>query len=171
MPAFAGGVDAAGLLDLLKERHLKLTCAESFTGGLFAAGLAGIVGASDAFVGGVVSYTDDVKADILGVDRGTLKEKGAVSEEVAREMAEGARRRLRADVAVSFTGFAGPNVPEGVPASQAGLFFVGVATARGTRVERFHVKGEPPERIREATRERGVKEGLRLVAEAIREGR
>jgi nicotinamide-nucleotide amidase len=96
------------VLELCRERGLKLATAESCTGGLVAARLTAIPGSSDVFVGAVVAYADEVKARELGVSDEILERNGAVSPEAAAAMAAGARERLGADVAVSVTGIAGP---------------------------------------------------------------
>jgi nicotinamide-nucleotide amidase len=96
------------VLSLAGARGLRLATAESCTGGMVAARLTGIPGSSASFVGGVVAYADDVKRAELDVPAELLAEHGAVSPEVATAMAEGARARLRADVAVAVTGVAGP---------------------------------------------------------------
>jgi nicotinamide-nucleotide amidase len=96
------------VLDACRERGLKLATAESCTGGLVAARLTSVPGSSDVFVGGVVAYADEVKAQELGVPADVLERHGAVSAETAAAMAEGARARLGAEVAVSVTGVAGP---------------------------------------------------------------
>ncbi len=115
-------------LRLLTERGLTFTAAESCTGGLIAKRITDLPGASRVFMGGVVSYTNEVKAGVLGVPRALLEEYGAVSEPVAAAMAEGARRVCGADIAVSVTGCAGPDPDErGTP---VGTGFVGFA-ARG----------------------------------------
>lgn len=96
------------VLSLATARSLRLATAESCTGGMVAARLTGIPGSSAAFVGGIVAYGDDVKRNELGVSEELLAEYGAVSAEVAEAMAEGARARLGADMAVAVTGVAGP---------------------------------------------------------------
>lgn len=96
------------VLDLARERGLTLATAESCTGGLVAGRLTSVAGASEAFLGAVVAYANEIKQSALGVGEETLIEYGAVSPEAAREMAQGARRALGADVAVSVTGIAGP---------------------------------------------------------------
>jgi nicotinamide-nucleotide amidase len=106
------GVDVSGLPEVainhLRERGQTMATAESCTGGLVSARLTDVPGASDAFVGGVVSYSNDVKERQLGVPLDVLIEHGAVSQEVARAMAAGARDRLAADWGIGITGIAGP---------------------------------------------------------------
>ena len=95
-------------LDQAREVGLLIATAESCTGGLLAAALTAVPGASTVFERGFVTYSNQAKMDMLGVSGQTLRDFGAVSEQTAREMAEGALRRSRADVAVSITGIAGP---------------------------------------------------------------
>ena len=99
---------AALVLDLLRARGFTLATAESCTGGLVAARLTDVPGASDVFLGSVVAYSNEVKAAQLGVPEDVLAAHGAVSEQAAAAMAHGARARLGADVAVAVTGVAGP---------------------------------------------------------------
>jgi nicotinamide-nucleotide amidase len=114
----------------LRERRATITTAESVTGGLVARMLCEVPGASEVFRGGLVTYSDAWKRDALGVPAALLEEHGAVSEAVARAMAEGARRRSGADLAVATTGVAGPGPDDrGVP---AGTVHVAVASAART---------------------------------------
>lgn len=99
---------AAVLLELLKKHKLMLATAESCTGGLIAAALTEVAGSSAVVDRGFVTYTNEAKADMLGVDSALIDRVGAVSEEVAIAMAEGALKNSRAQVAVSCTGIAGP---------------------------------------------------------------
>lgn len=142
-------------LRALKIARWTLATAESLTGGLVAARITRVPGSGDAFLGGVVTYHDDAKVELLGVDRKLLREKGAVSREVARQMAEGARERLGADVAVSLTGFAGPDVP---PGGEMGLVYVGVASWQG--VEVHEMRFGP---TRDDVREQAVEAALGFV--------
>ena len=128
------GVDVSSLEEvcfhLLKEKGLTLATAESCTGGRVAERITALPGASAVYRGGVVSYWTSVKADVLGVPADTLDAHGAVSEETARAMAEGARRITGADIAMSVTGVAGPDPDErGVP---VGIVYIGLATPDGT---------------------------------------
>jgi PncC family amidohydrolase len=116
------------------ERRRTVATAESCTGGLLAHVLTEIAGSSAYFLGGIVSYADDVKVGALGVPADVLAMHGAVSEPVAAAMAEGARARLGADLAASVTGIAGPG--GGTPGKPVGLTFVAVADADGTTVLR-----------------------------------
>ena len=128
------GVDVSSLEEtcfrLLKEKGLTLATAESCTGGRVAERITALPGVSAVYRGGVVSYWTSVKADVLGVPQETLDAHGAVSEETARAMAEGARRITGADIAVSVTGVAGPESDErGVP---VGIVYIGLAAPDGT---------------------------------------
>ena len=96
------------LIEAATRKRLTIASAESCTGGLIAACLTEISGASNVFARGIVTYADDAKIELLGVPGGLIDKVGAVSEEVARAMAEGALERAGADLAISVTGIAGP---------------------------------------------------------------
>lgn len=125
--------------DLLKARGLTLAVAESCTGGLIGNRITNIAGSSDYFRGGCIAYSNEIKIAQLGVDPETLAKHGAVSEPVARQMAEGARRAYNADIALATTGIAGPT--GGTPAKPVGLVFIAVADARGTVVREIRTGG------------------------------
>jgi len=110
-----GFSDAAALLERAIARGVMITCAESCTGGMVAAALTDLPGSSAMFDRGFVTYTNDAKIDLLGVSSETLDQFGAVSEEVAREMAQGALAHSKAAIAVSITGIAGPGGSEHKP--------------------------------------------------------
>jgi len=114
--------------------------AESCTGGLVAAALTSVPGSSGYFLGGVVSYADAAKRDLLDVDPAVLAAHGAVSAQVARAMAEGARARFGASVAASVTGIAGPD--GGSTEKPVGLTYIGVADDAGADVRRFVWSGD-----------------------------
>src|SRR6185295_6013446 len=115
---------------LLRERKLSFGTAESCTGGLVAELVTEHAGASDFFKGAIVSYANSAKADLLGVDPALIAKHGAVSTEVARAMAEGARRALDVDIALALTGIAGPG--GATPDKPVGLVHLAVATAGET---------------------------------------
>lgn len=140
--------DAAGLLvRRLAGRGLTLATAESLTGGGLGAWITGVPGSSAVFRGGVIGYASDVKVSLLGVPESVVAGDGVVSEACAEAMAQGVRRLLGSDLAVSTTGVAGPESQEGKP---VGLVFVGLADAAGTVVRRLDLSGDREE-IRRAT--------------------
>jgi nicotinamide-nucleotide amidase len=144
------------VLSLAEARGLRLATAESCTGGMVAARLTGIPGSSASFVGGVVSYADDVKRAELDVPEELLVEHGAVSAEVAKAMAEGARRRLGADVSVAVTGVAGPD--GGTPEKPVGRVYLHAAGPDGSLARMLDLPGE-----REQIRVRATVTALHLL--------
>ena len=106
---------AAEIIGLLTARGQTAAVAESLTGGLLAAALTSVPGASAAFRGAVVAYATDVKATLLGVSAGLLERRGAVHPDVAAEMAAGVRRRMNATIGAATTGVAGPDPSDGKP--------------------------------------------------------
>ncbi len=135
------GVDVpsleAAVFALLKEKGLTLGTAESCTGGLVAKRMTDLAGVSSVFRGGVVSYATEVKHTVLGVDQALLDQYGAVSEPVAKAMAQGARKALGCDLAISTTGVAGPDPDE--RGNPVGLVFIGLATPDGAWVRKAHL--------------------------------
>jgi nicotinamide-nucleotide amidase len=150
------------VVGLLRERGLTLATAESCTGGLVAARLTDIPGVSSVFVGSVVAYADEVKAEALGVPQATLDEFGAVSAETAAAMAEGARTRLGADVAVSVTGVAGPD--GGTAEKPVGLVFVHAAGPMGEKTLRLDLPGD-----RNTVRTRAAVAALHVIRRLVTE--
>jgi PncC family amidohydrolase len=124
----------AVVVGLLARRGKTLALAESCTGGYIANRITNVPGASKIFPGGIVAYSNTVKQKFLGVRAGTLARHGAVSEAVAREMAEGARKKFGADFAIAVTGIAGPG--GGTKAKPVGTVFMALTDAFGTIVER-----------------------------------
>ncbi|MFE0645246.1 CinA family protein [Streptomyces sp. NPDC058877] len=146
--------EAARVLALLVERHQTLAAAESLTGGLVAAELTGVPGASASFKGSVTAYATALKHQLLGVDAGLLAERGAVDPEVALQMAAGVRDRLGADWGISTTGVAGPAAQDGQP---VGTVYVAVAGPAGTgartgKVVSLRLNGDRTEIRRESVR-------------------
>jgi nicotinamide-nucleotide amidase len=128
------------VLELLAERGRSVAVAESLTGGLVAAALTGVAGASRSFRGSVTAYATDVKRDVLGVDGDLLAERGAVDPDVACRMAAGVRRLLGADWGIATTGVAGPDRQDGQP---VGTVFVAAAGPDGAEpvARRLHAQG------------------------------
>jgi len=152
-------VSAAVVREFL-ARNLTLGTAESLTGGMIAAAVAGVSGASAVLMGGVVSYDSRVKHEVLGVEQSVIDTIGVVSEPCARQMAEGARRVLKVDVAVSATGIAGPT--GGTPETPVGTVFIGVSSAKGVRVDECHFAGD-----RQSVREQSAAHALEMALSVI----
>ncbi len=145
----------AMVLDLCRRRSWTLATAESCTGGLVAARLTDVAGASDVFLGGVVAYANEVKSCALGVPEAVLATHGAVSAETAAAMARGVRERLGADVGIAVTGVAGPG--GGTPEKPVGLVFFHASCPGGELASRFELPG-----AREWIRTRGAVAALHL---------
>jgi nicotinamide-nucleotide amidase len=154
----------AHVLALLRARGLTMATAESCTGGMVAARLTGVAGASGEFVGGVVAYSNEVKVSELGVSKELLEQYGAVSPEVAAAMAQGARERLGADVAVSVTGIAGPD--GGTPEKPVGLVYLHVEGPDGGHGREFSFPGD-----RASIRARSAVGALHLVRRLLTQSR
>jgi nicotinamide-nucleotide amidase len=153
---------AEALLALARSRGAKIATAESCTGGLIAGAITDIAGSSDIFDRGFVTYSNAAKTDMLGVRPATLEQVGAVSEQVAREMADGALARSAADLAVSVTGIAGPGGSEHKP---EGRVCFGLAKqGRGTRTETIDFGPLGRAEVRRAT----VIHALHLLVQALR---
>ena len=136
----------------------RLATAESLTGGGIGSAITSVSGASKVYAGGIISYTNEVKHRVLGVPMELLDTLGAVSGPVAQAMAEGARRVLDADVAVSVTGLAGPDGDEfGHP---VGTVFIGYADGQTAFAREYHFDGE-----REQVREQTIQAALDLILE------
>ncbi|SEW18194.1 nicotinamide-nucleotide amidase [Aliiroseovarius sediminilitoris] len=125
-------VSASDLLDLCRTKGLIIATAESCTGGMVGAWLTEVAGSSDVFDRGFITYSNAAKHEMLGVNQSTLEAYGAVSEQVAHEMAQGARDRSQADLAVSITGIAGPGGSEHKP---EGRVCFGIATPSTCKTE------------------------------------
>jgi nicotinamide-nucleotide amidase len=152
---------ARGLLAALEGRGMTLATAESCTGGLIAAALTAIPGSSAVVTRGYVTYSNEAKREMLGVPAGLFDAVGAVSEEVARAMAEGALRVSGADMALSCTGIAGPG--GATPNKPVGLVYIGCATPAGpARVSRRVFPGD-----RAAVRAATVAEAFALARAAL----
>ena len=151
---------SAEVVRIFLEKGLTLGTAESLTGGMISASIASVSGASAVLMGGVGSYDARVKHEVLGVEQAVIDSVGVVSEPCARQMADGARRVLKTDVAVSATGIAGPT--GGTPETPVGTVFIGVSSAAGTRVDECHFTGD-----RQSVREQSAEYALTMALRAI----
>jgi len=124
---------------LLKEKKLTISTAESCTGGLLAHMLTNVPGSSEYYKGGVVAYSNEAKICMLHVRRATIEKYGAVSEQTAYEMADGAKREFDTDFAISTTGVAGPTGSEKKP---VGLVYIGFANPYGIEVREYKFEGD-----------------------------
>lgn len=150
---------AEKLVERLKARGLTCATAESCTGGGVGFAITSVAGSSEVFAGGVISYSNEVKREVLGVSAATLAAVGAVSGEVAAQMADGARRLLKTDLAVSLTGIAGPD--GGTAEKPVGLVWFGLSTPTDTHTERMVFTGD-----RAAVRAQAIDHALGLLTAA-----
>ena len=150
--------EAVQVIRLLTAQGKTLATAESCTGGLLGKLLTDVPGASAVYLGVVISYAYSVKEKILGVDKALLEEKGAVCEEVALQMAQGARQRLGVDFALSTTGNAGPGADEKNP--NVGEIYVALSYQGGKQCKKLILHGN-----REENRLEACKAAMRLLLE------
>ena len=152
--------DPALILQLARDRGLMIATAESCTGGLIAGRLTDVAGSSDVVDRGFVTYSNAAKIQMLGIRPATLEAHGAVSEEIAAEMAQGAFERSDAGLTVSVTGIAGPGGSEFKP---EGRVCFGITTAEGTRTETVEFGAIGRDKVRAAT----VEHALHLLKNAL----
>lgn len=146
------------VVELLRERQLKLTAAESLTGGMFQSTICSVPGASNVFNGGFVTYAASVKENLLDIPATLINQYGVVSSETAAAMSEGCRKKLNADIGIGFTGVAGPDSLEGQP---AGTVWIGLAIkGRPTITRQLHLA---PYIGRQAIRILSVQYGLQMI--------
>ena len=148
------------VFERLDASGMTIAVAESCTGGLIAHRLTNVPGVSACFLGGIVAYSNEAKVGLLGVTRADLDAHGAVSELVARQMAEGVRERFGADIGVGVTGIAGPG--GATPGKPVGLVYVAVSSGAETTVRRHEFPGP-----REAVKAQSADEALSMVLERI----
>jgi len=154
---------AAVVLEQCRAGGLRLAVAESCTGGLLGERITNIPGSSDVFVGGVIAYHDEVKREILGVRPEDIARYGAVSEQVALQMAAGVRARLGAEVGIAITGVAGPG--GGTPEKPVGLVWISVGVGSEPKARRFQLIGDRPE-----IRQRAAQAALEMLRRALSKG-
>ena len=141
---------------MLRERGQTVAVAESCTGGLLGSYFTSVAGSSDVFLGGVITYSNQAKYELLGVPQQDLDTYGAVSEPVARAMARGASEKLYSTWALSTTGIAGPG--GGTPEKPVGMVFVGLSGPKGNFAKQLDIRG-----TREIVRERTVSVALDIL--------
>ena len=151
---------AEAVVKLLKEKKMTVTTVESCTGGLMSATLVDVSGASEVFYQGVVTYANEAKVRLVGVNENTLAAFGAVSEETAREMAEGGAKTANADVCLSVTGIAGPG--GGTKEKPVGLVYIGCYFNGTTAVEKNIFSGN-----RREVREQSVEAAFKLLLKCL----
>lgn len=150
---------AVKLVDLLLERSMTLSTAESCTGGLLASEITSVPGVSAVYAGGFVTYAIQEKHRMLGVPKKTLKELGAISKKTAKQMAAGAAKKTGTDVAISITGNAGPDASEGKP---VGLVYIGICIDGKAAGHKFQFEGD-----RQQIREQAAEAALKLCMEKL----
>ena len=151
---------AEEVVKLLKEKKMTVTTVESCTGGLLSGTLVDVAGVSDVFNQGFVTYANEAKHSLVGVKQETLDSYGAVSEETAREMAEGGAKAAKADACLSVTGIAGPD--GGTAEKPVGLVYIGCHVNGNTVVERNVFSG-----TRREVREQSVLAALKLLKKQL----
>jgi len=154
---------------LLRERGLTIAIAESSTGGLISHLITNVPGSSSYFKGTVVAYDNEVKIKILGVKRETLEKHKSVSYQTVEEMAQGVREALDADIGLSETGVAGP--ASGSSGKRAGLFYIGLSSRHGNRVQEHIFHGERLENKKSAAEAAlAMMKGYLLELKGLEEG-
>lgn len=144
----AGLAQEAG--DLLRRGGLTLGVVESASGGLLSHLITGVPGCSDYYKGSIISYSNEVKTGLVGVKGNTIAGYGVVSEQVAREMAQGGREVLSVDICLADTGIAGPG--GAVPGKPVGLFYIGLADESGVYSRKHNFSGDREQNKLEAAR-------------------
>lgn len=148
------------VVSILRKKELTLTTAESCTAGMLASRIVNVPGASEVLSQGLITYSNKAKRNLLGVKKETLKNYGAVSEQCAKEMAKGAAKLAKSDVAISITGIAGPD--GGTEEKPVGLVYIGCYYQGSVVVEKYNFKGN-----RQKNREYSVAKALDLLRRCI----
>ncbi len=134
--------------DLLRQKGLTLGLVESATGGLISHRITNVPGSSDYYKGSVTAYSNEVKSEVVGVKAETINQYGAVSSQVAEEMAQGGRKLLAADICLADTGIAGPS--GATPGKPVGLFYIGLSHGAGTYSRKHNFQGDREQNKRSA---------------------
>jgi len=146
--------------DLLRRKGMTLGVVESATGGLISHRITNVPGSSDYFKGSVTAYSDEIKARVVGVKQESLDRHGAVSAQVAEEMAEGGRKLLAVDICVADTGVAGPG--GATPAKPVGLFFLGLSHGGKAKSRQHNFSGN-----RERNKQEAAEAALKWLKEYL----
>ena len=149
------------LHDLCAENNISIATAESCTAGLLASEISSISGASSFFKGGIISYQNDVKVNILGVSQSVIREKTEVCSEVVEQMAESVRNKLLADFSIATSGYAGPK--GGTELNPIGTVFFAISSSEKTFSKRFVFLGD-----RESVIKQGVISGVTFLIEELK---
>ena len=161
------GVDCenieTALVRLFAEKGLTVASTESCTGGMIGQRITAVPGASAVYMGGFVTYTNDIKIRLVGVNPATIDAHTEVSHETAAEMAAGARERTGADVGLSTTGYAGPG--GGTEENPVGTVYIGIATQSGVETHKLYYRQKSRNYIREAAASRVMREAVRRILE------
>lgn len=152
-------------VNALREKKMTIATAESCTGGLVSAKITSVSGSSDVISFSMVTYSNDVKIQKLGVKKETIEQFGAVSEQTAKEMAEQIKLLADSDVGIGVTGVAGPSTSEGKP---VGLVFVAIAFEDNTVVEKLELGNLTRDEIREKAAEKALEITLKGVTDATK---
>lgn len=157
--------DMITLQNLLRENHLTITAAESCTGGLVASMITKISGSSDVFNGSIVTYSNKIKNQELGVLKSTLKDFGAVSKEVVSEMLKGVIKKFDASYGIAISGVAGPN--GGTKNKPVGMVVIGISDSFGAqKIKIFYFKGSREE-IQKKAALTSLKEILKFIKKTL----
>lgn len=146
-------------VSVLKSKNLVMACAESCTGGLIAKRITDVSGSSSVFNCGIVSYSNEIKENVLGVSHETLAEYGAVSEQTVREMVKGVLKISKSDIAVAVSGIAGPNSDD--TEKPVGLIYL--AVSNGTETETVRLNNTFKDDVRNNNRQSASDEALKLI--------
>ncbi|WP_163328122.1 CinA family protein [Desulfurobacterium thermolithotrophum] len=157
------------LKELLLQKRLKLSTAESCTGGLVAARIVNVPGSSEYFMGSVVAYDNSIKMKVLNVSPETLLKFGAVSEETAKEMVLGVKKLMNTECAISTTGIAGPGGE--TPEKPVGLTYIGISVGDRVEVFKFIFEDKDPDEVarRNNRRRKAAKKALKLLVQMLKE--
>src|SRR5688500_16796918 len=147
------------LIELLTKQNLTVASCESLTGGLFAALFTETAGIGKIFKGGLIVYSNEAKINLVKVSPATLQEQGAISAKCAEEMAQNTQQLLTTDLAISFTGNAGPATQENKP---IGLVFIGLAIKENLTSQTYQFSGS-----RESIRQQTIKAGIELIRDNL----